>query len=187
MMRSLRAVLATAVLMAALVTVSSAAAASTPQAKTTPVKQWTSSVCTGFARWETRLTKLSSRGTVADPVAGKAAITKYVAGALKATDKLAGKVESAGAPSVKNGKAIDAALLTSVEGVRGAYEKAETDAAALPTGDAGAFSFAAQALGATLQTASTTLSSTLTAAVKSTPGSALDKAFTTTKSCAALT
>jgi len=176
-------VLAVVVAVAAIATPASAAT----QAKTVSVKQWSASVCKGFAEWETRLTKLSSRDAVADPAAGKAAITKYVRGALKATDKLASSLKSAGVPSVNDGKAIEAALLSAVKGVRAAYATAKTSAAALPTDDAAAFAAAAQALAAQLQTASTTLSTTLTDAVTSNPSSALDKAFTSTKACAALT
>ena len=74
-----------------------------------------------------------------------------------------------------------------MKGVRAAYVTAKTSAAALPTDDAAAFSLAAQALAAELQTASATLGTTLADAVKGSSGGALDKAFTTTKACAALT
>ena len=185
--RSVRGVLVAIVLMSAFVGGVGVAAAAVPQAKTVPAKQWTASACKDFARWETRLTALSSRGALADPAAGKAAITNFLKGASKAADRLAKGVESAGVPKVKDGAAIAAVLRSSVKRLRAAYATAKTGAAALPTGDAAAFATAAQALGAQLQTASAALTTTLAETATRSPGGALDTAFTTTKACAALT
>jgi hypothetical protein len=73
--------------------------------------------------------------------------------------------------------------MNTVKSLRSAYATANTNAAALPTADAAAFALSAQALAQGLQTAGTALHTTLAAAAKQYPASALDKAFTLTKAC----
>lgn len=161
---------------------SGAAAAGT---KTVPPKTWASSVCQDFTRWQGQLTKLGSTASPSDPAAGKAAITKFLGGALKATDKLAKDLKSAGVPSINNGNAIATAFMNAVKSLRSAYATANTNAAALSTTDAAAFALSAQAMVKGLQTAGTTLQTTLAAAAKQYPASALNQAFTSTKACRA--
>jgi hypothetical protein len=186
MARPRRAVLATLVLVTSLVTWTGVAVAAIPRAKSVPVKAWAASVCKDFSRWETVLTRLGSTGALADPTAGKAAITKFLTGAIKATDRLAKDVKAAGVPRVKNGKAIAAAFLGSVKSLRGAYASAETAAAALPTSDRAAFATAAKGIATQLQAAGTSLATTLTATASRYPASALDRSFTSTKACKAI-
>jgi hypothetical protein len=162
---------------------SGAAAAGT---KTVPLKTWASSVCQDFTRWQGQLTKLGSIGSSSDPAAVKAAFTKLFGGALKATDKLAKDLKSAGVPSIRNGNAIAAAFMNAVESLRSAFATAATGAAALPTTDPAAFALSAQALLQGLQTGGTTLQTTLRAAATRYPASALDQAFASTKACKAL-
>jgi hypothetical protein len=151
--------------------------------KSVPAKTWATSVCRDFRRWEGQLTKLGSTGQLPDPAAGKAAITKFLGGALKATDRLAKDLKSAGVPSIKNGNAIAAVFANAVKSLRSAYATANTNAAALPTSDPAAFAASAQALAKGLQTAGGALQTTLTTAAKQYPAGALDKAFTSTKAC----
>ena len=172
----------TVVVVAALV-VLAAPAAAVAAAKTVPVKAWSGSVCKDFSRWEVQLTRLGATGAVANPTAGKAAITKFFTGAIKATDRLAKDLKAAGVPAVKHGTAIAAAFASSVKSLRGAYAKAKTSAAALPTGDPATFAAAAQALATQLQTTGSTLTTTLAQTTTQYPASALDKAFTSTKAC----
>ena len=154
-------------------------------AKTVSVKDWSGSVCKGHARWDARLTTLGRIGRLADPSAGKAALTTYLTGAAHATDRLAKGLKSAGVPAVKDGQAIATAFADSVEVLRAAYAKATTDAAALPTTDPVAFATAARVLAAQLQTTGTTLNDTLATTAQKYPASAVVKAFRSTKACRA--
>ena len=153
-------------------------------AKAVPVTAWSGSVCKDFGRWQARLAALTPSEAPADPAAGKAAITKFVKGAVKATATLAGQLESAGVPKVKDGAAIAAAFAGSVKSVRRAYGQARTAAAALPTADPAAFATATHALAVQLQASSSTLSATLAQTAAKYPASALDRAFSSTKACA---
>lgn len=177
--RPARAALAILVLVAALLAGSTAAAAvPLRDAQTVSVKVWSASVCKGFAIWEHKLTKLNSTGA-ADATAAKAAIIRFLAGAAKATGRLARTLKRAGVPSVKHGKEIAATFVRSVKGLRVSYVEAKTAAAALPTGDP----VAAQALTTQLQTAETTLHTAVSEAAKKYPAKKLDTAFATTKAC----
>jgi hypothetical protein len=171
---------------ALVVTGSVVAAASVGAAKTVPAKTWATSVCQDFGRWEAQLTKAGSPGTLADPVTAKTAITKFLGGALKATDRLAKDLKSAGVPSIKNGKAIAAVVANAVNSLRTGYATANTSAAALPTTDPVAFGTAAKALASQLQTSGRTMSSTLSQTAKQYPDSALNKAFGSDKACKAI-
>ena len=174
------------VVAAAVIAVTVAFAAPVAAVKTVPVADWTESVCKGFSRWEAQLAKLGSIGRLADPSAGKAAISTYLTGAALATDTLAKAVRSAGVPSVKHGKEIAAGFTDSVESLRAAYATARTTAATLPTTDPATFAGAARALATQLQSAGTTLDSTLSTTARRYPTSVFLKAFRSTKACQTL-
>jgi hypothetical protein len=186
MSRSRRVVVSCAVSLALIVAGSGGAAASVGAAKTVPLNTWATSVCRDLARWESQLAKLGSTGQPSDPAAGKTAITAFLGGALKATDKLSKDLRSAGVPSVSGGNAVAAAYADAVKGLRSAFATANTDAVALPTNDPAAFALSARALAKELQTAGTTLHTKFATAAKQNPASGLDKAFQSSKACAAV-
>lgn len=186
MRRTARVGLGAVCVVGVLVVASSVATARVTAAKPVPVKAWSGSVCQDFGRWQARLAVLTPTVLPADPAAGKAAITKFVKGAVTATATLAGRLESAGVPEIKDGAAIAAAFTSSVESLRGAYRRARTAAAALPTADRAAFATATHALAVQLQAAASTLSATVAQAAAQYPASALDQAFSSTKACAAI-
>ena len=161
------------------------ATAGTDRAKAVPVEAWSTSVCKSFSRWEQRLSTLGSSGALADATAGKAAITKFLAGAVKANTRLARDLKAAGVPAVKNGKEIAAAFVTSTKRERAAFAQAKTAATDLPTGDGAAFATAAKDIVTKLQTAGTGLNATLESTAKNHPAAALDNAFKSTKACKA--
>jgi hypothetical protein len=152
MRRSMQACLGAVTAFGLVVAGSGIATASAFDAKTVSVTQWSGSVCTSFRGWEAQLKKLGSTREPANPAAGKAAITRFLNGALKATNKLVEQVPSLGVPNVPNGNAIAAAFANATRSLDRAYASARTNAMALPTSDPAAFATAAQTLASQLQT-----------------------------------
>ncbi|MSO79649.1 MAG: hypothetical protein EXQ79_08575 [Acidimicrobiia bacterium] len=165
--------------------VSAGTAGAAMTAKAVPVKAWTAAVCKDFTQWERRLSELGSRDALADPAAGKTAITKFLTRGIKVTTRLIKDLKSEGFPSGEHGTEIAAVFITSAKSVRVTYATAKTDAAALPTDDPTAFATAAQALVTQLRSGGASLDTTLATAATRYPASALNEAFLSTEACTA--
>lgn len=122
-----------------------------------------------------------------DPAARKKAIKKFLAVAIKVTERLTADLHAAGVPKVEHGTAIAAAFTKAVTRTRGAYVAARRAAAGLPTGDPAAFTAAVQQLLTKLQAAGAELETALAPIERADPASALGKAFARAPACTSST
>jgi hypothetical protein len=171
-----------------------AQAASTRHPKT--LKQWSSAVCTDFARWQQQITTLASSGPVgsllhgaggpSDPDAIRLAIPQFLGSVLVATGGLARSVAAAGAPATKDGAAIAATVAAAVQFATGELSAFQTRAEQLgPNQPAAQFS-ESEDFPALLQQVSTTLPTAVSQASSAAPRSRVARAFQSQKACRGL-
>jgi len=153
-------------------------------ARTVPPKQWFGSVCTAIRHWDTATTKLPT----VDPTnvaSAKSGLTAYFKRSTKATGTLLSKVTAAGVPRGAGGKALSTSLLRAIRDLRAANSDARVKAAALPTGDPGAFVLSVGTISQGLAAAQGKFATEVDAA-GSGDRPAFAKAFAATKACTAL-
>ena len=158
-----------------------------------PVRQWTASICTGFARWQRQLTTLASTGAIGDvlhgsgvadsPDAVRMGVTQLLDGAVLASDRLTRDLRSAGVPKVKDGAAIAAAFTSSIQVLTVVFSAFRTKAQQLPPNQPGQQFRETQDLASLLQTAGSTLQDTISKAGAAHPTTRIEKAFASTKAC----
>jgi hypothetical protein len=82
---------------------------------------------------------------------GKKALQDFLNKVAADTDQAVSKLKAAGVPNVDNGKKVSAAIVGAFTQLKGALQKAATQAGSLPTTSPQAFQTAAQALGSAVQ------------------------------------
>ncbi len=158
-----------------------------------PVRHWTASICTGFARWQHQLTMLASTGAIGDvlhgsgvpdsPDAIRIGVSQLLDGALLANLRLARDIQAAGIPKVKDGAAIAAAFSSSIQVLTVVFSAFRTRAQQLAPDQPGQQFRETQDLSSLLQTAGATLQDTTTKTAAAYPTSRIAKAFASTKVC----
>lgn len=106
-------------------------------------------VCTAVRGWAQDIQTKSGALNVArisNAKQGKTAIERFFDSAVTDTGSVVSQLESAGTPSVTNGKQIATALVSSFNQIETALGKGKTAARALPTASPTAFRNAGQAL-----------------------------------------
>jgi hypothetical protein len=123
------------------------------------------SVCQAVGPFEkdvqTRSQALSKLGSGASAAQGKKALQDFLAAVVADTQAAINKLKAAGTPNVKNGKAIEAAIVSAFGALKVALSQANTSASALPTSSPEAFRTAATTLGATITTSMSGIGSSL--------------------------
>lgn len=136
-MRTPRMVSCTAVLTSLVLLIAACGGGATPQA-------WASEVCQALGPWRTEISTLTARAqqqmsAETTPTAAKENLARLFQGAKDASEAARLGVEKAGVPDVDDGEKVAQGFLTSLSGVRDAYDKALQGIEALDTGQAGAF------------------------------------------------
>jgi hypothetical protein len=108
------------------------------------------SICSAVAPFESdvqaRSNALSST-KLTDPIQGKQMLQDFLGAISRDSDLVLTRLKHAGAPSVRNGKAIAAAVVSAFAQLKRALQQAFAQAGVLPTSSAAAFRTGAQALG----------------------------------------
>jgi hypothetical protein len=110
----------------------------------TPPKTWVASVCSALSPWRDQITALNTQAGTAmksakDPAQTRTNLVALMSGAGRASETARAKVESAGAPAIKDGQAVAARFVAALATVRDAYLKAQHAIEALPMTDPKAF------------------------------------------------
>ncbi len=92
---------------------------------------------------------------------GKRALHGFLSAVASHTDRTLSQIKAAGTPSVSNGKAIAAALVSAFTQLRTTMHQAVSQAGSLPTGSPSAFKAAAQSLGSSVRSSMTDIGSGL--------------------------
>ncbi|MDR7279658.1 hypothetical protein [Catenuloplanes atrovinosus] len=149
-MRTPRMVSITAVLTSFLLLSAGCGGGATPQA-------WASAVCQALGPWRTEISTLTTRAqqqmsAETTPSAAQENLARLFQGARDASETARQGVERAGVPDVEDGESVAKGFLTSLEGVRAAYDNALTGVKALDTTKADAFYAGVEQVVATLDT-----------------------------------
>ena len=108
------------------------------------------------------MTSLSGEN-LSTPAQGKKALGDFLSSVASEADTTASKVQSAGTPSVTNGKQIATTLQHAFSGYSTSLKQAETQVSALNTSSAAAFRTGSQAVTANIRTSLTGLLTSLSA------------------------
>jgi hypothetical protein len=154
------------------------------RAPSVSVTGWTRSVCQAFGRWDQQLLKLDPPvSPPADLPAAKTAITRYLTGTTSATAKLVKDLKAAGVPRIPHGSAITQLFAHAAQSLKDGFAQAQNAASQLSTTDPAAFASAETALVSQINTAASTLSTTVTQAATTDQAPTLDQAFQSTSAC----
>jgi hypothetical protein len=105
-----------------------------------------------------QISNLSSGTSAAE---GKKALQNFLSSVVSDTQSAINKLKAAGTPNVKNGKQIQAAIVSAFTQLKTALSAANTTAASLPTASPEAFKTAAQQLGSTITSSMSGIGSSL--------------------------
>lgn len=158
-------------------------------AETSPPKAWAKTVCTALGSWASGLNTASNTVTVdaaSAPDDIKAALTKLLKRAQRDTRRLTRALDAAGAPEVKHGTKIAAALREDIAGVPSAITAARKDLTALATDDAAAFTTGASTAYASVTTALDAVPIAMDEGSDLYSSAPLQKAFRATRACRTL-
>ncbi|MDP9798927.1 hypothetical protein J2S43_007439 [Catenuloplanes nepalensis] len=136
-MRTPRMVSITAVLTTLLLLAAGCGGGASPSA-------WASAVCQALSPWRTEISTLTDRArqqmsAETTPSAAQENLARLFEGARDASETARQGVERAGVPDVQDGESVARGFLTSLEGVRAAYDNAHRGIVALDTTQAEAF------------------------------------------------
>src|SRR5512142_1260054 len=109
------------------------------------------SICQAVGPFEkdvqSRSAQISNLSAGTSAAQGKKALQDFLSAVVADTDTAINKLKAAGTPNVKNGKQIEAAIVSAFTQLKTALSAANKSAASLPTASPQAFKTAAQALG----------------------------------------
>ena len=140
-----------------------AACGSSGSSNVTPAS-YVKSICSAVAPFEKDVQTRSSAlnlTTVNSPAEGKKALQGFLNAVASDTDHTVSQIKSAGTPNVKNGKAIQTAMVSAFTQLQGAMHQAASQANSLPTTSAAAFKSGADALGGTVRNSITGIGTSL--------------------------
>jgi hypothetical protein len=123
------------------------------------------SICQAIGPFEKDVQSRSSAlnlSSISSATQGKKALQDFLAAIVADTDKAVGKLKSAGAPDISNGKQVSSAIVNAFTQVKTALSQAESQAGNLPTTTPQAFKTAAQALGGGIRSSMSSIGSSLT-------------------------
>ena len=149
-MRTPRMVAFTAVLTSFLLLAAGCGGGAAPRA-------WASSVCQALSPWRTEISTLTARAqqqmsAETTPSAAQENLARLFEGARNASEAARQGVERAGVPDVEDGESVARGFLTSLDGVRAAYDNAYRGVVALDTTQADAFYAGVETVVSTLGT-----------------------------------
>jgi hypothetical protein len=119
------------------------------QSEVTPAA-YVKSICAAVAPFESDVQMRSnalSATKLTDPIQGKQVLKDFLGAVSRDSDTVLSRLKQAGAPRVRNGKAIAAAVVKAFAQLKRALQQAFSQAGVLPTSSAAAFRTGAQALG----------------------------------------
>ncbi len=160
---------------------------------TKPLKNWATSICSAFAKWQSQVSALAASGPVGDLLHGTSAndspdsirlgIPIFLGGALMATSTLAQDVQRAGTPKVAGGSAIAAAVAGAVQVADGSLAAFQTRAQQLGPNEPGPQFSESRDFATLLESAGKTLPTTLTGLDAQYPAARIGRVFAATKAC----
>jgi len=119
-----------------------------------PAASYVKAVCTAARGWasdiDTRIGALNV-ATIKNATQGKAAIQTFFKAAVADTADVVAKLQSAGQPSIDNGKAIAATFVSAFARIEHALKTGQSQANALPTDNPTAFRDAGRKLATSVQ------------------------------------
>lgn len=174
-----------AVVVALAVAVAGCGGSSAPPAVTPAA--YVHSVCQAVGPFESDVVKRSSAlnlSTITSPSQGKTALQGFLAAISSDTKQALSKLKAAGAPNVKNGKAIANAISNAFAQLDTTMTKAVKQSTSLPTRSPAAFKAAAQTLGTTVRTSMASIGTNLQSGTLKSP--ALERAAGKDTACKSL-
>jgi hypothetical protein len=130
------------------------------------------SVCMAVGPFEKDVVSRSSAldlATIKSAAQGKTALQGFLTAVAADTNQALAKLKSAGAPNVKNGKAIAGAIVGAFSQLNGTMKTAVQQADSIPTNSPTAFKNAAQGLGSTVRTSMTKIGTNLQSSTLKSP------------------
>ncbi len=159
-----------------------AVAAGSPPKNVAPAK-WAKSVCTAIGTWNSQLAQASTLVPHPDAAGTKAALSSYLGDAITTTNAVTKALKAAGTPKVTNGAAIAKVFVSAFGDAAKGLTGAVGTVAALPTGDATAFTTAAAGVESQIQGVLTAATTKVGGLPKRYDSSALDRAFDAEPAC----
>jgi hypothetical protein len=152
--------------------------------------QWANQVCGKITTWVNQLQ--SSSNNAVSGLNGsnlqqiKTQFVNFLGGAVASTNTMISGVQTAGTPSVPNGRAISQGLVSGLQGIQSAFVQAQAQAQALPADNPTALSNGAQGLANSLENAGNQVKTSLNSLDQRYPSSELDAALKNQAACQSL-